>query len=355
MRWGRKLSPPRVFGEDVQNFARAFATHGFGRDVAKLSRRCLNPRNFSVARRLLFAHEVRFMKLPALLTALSLVLTLCLSPRASRAEPLSYPEAPRALWQRQWPTFGRAEGVATVLAGVGTGVLYVLKPPKDPRWQGGILFDDDVRGAMRLDSESARKRVRALGDLPYYAAPAIPLVIDPLIAWLARDDKKTALNLELVSLEAFSYAGLLSFVSTRASVRERPDSLECRQSYAEGRRREPCEPDTESFYSGHTTVAAASAGIVCANHRAMPLWGSPVADVGACALATTGAVASGVSRLAADRHYATDVIAGFGMGFGIGYAVPTLLHYAREDTQVSLSIAPGAPCTGACLKLSGSF
>jgi membrane-associated phospholipid phosphatase len=295
------------------------------------------------------------MKLPALLTALSAAFLLWLTPRTGRAEPLSYPEPPAVLWQRQWPTFGRAEGVATVAAGVGTGVLFVLKPPQDPRWQGGILFDDDVRGALRLKSASARQRVRALGDLPYYAAPAIPLVIDPLLAWLARDDAKTALNLELVSLEAFSYAGLLSFVSTRASVRERPDATECRKSYAEGAQTKPCEPDTESFYSGHTTIAAASAGIVCANHRAMPLWGHPAADVGACALATTGAVASGVSRLAADRHYATDVIAGFGMGFGIGYAIPTLLHYAREDTQVSLSIAPGGPCTGACLKLSGSF
>jgi membrane-associated phospholipid phosphatase len=87
----------------------------------------------------------------------------------------------------------------------------------------------------------------------------------------------------------------------------------------------------------------------------MPLWGSRAADVGACALATTGAVASGVSRLLSDRHYTTDVIVGFGFGFGFGYAVPTLLHYAHRKTEVSLSIAPGGPCTAACLKLSGSF
>jgi membrane-associated phospholipid phosphatase len=65
-----------------------------------------------------------------------------------------------------------------------------------------------------------------------------------------------------------------------------------------------------------------------------------------------------MSRIAADRHYATDVAAGFGIGFGVGYAVPTLLHYTRGKSalsNVSVSVSPGAPCTGACLKVAGSF
>jgi len=280
-----------------------------------------------------------------------------LCPRAAHADTPTkpgYPAAPtRSLWRPEWPTFSRAEGVATVAAGVGTGVLFMLKPPADARWEGGVLFDDDVRSALRLESADARRKVRAWGDLPYYAAPILPLLVDPLIAaWAVRGDRKAALNLELVSLEAFSYAGLLSYVSTRISARERPDSAECRRTSDDP---QSCKSDTESFYSGHTTIAAASAGIVCANHRAIPLWGSRAADIGACALATTSAVASGLSRLAADRHYATDVIAGFGMGFGIGYAVPTLLHYSHSSTDVTVSLAPGGPCTAACLKVSGSF
>ena len=257
------------------------------------------------------------------------------------------------MWRQEWPTFSALEGASTIAAGAGTLALFMLKPPKDPRWQGGILFDDSVRSGLRLDSESARKQAAKLGDLPYFAAPVIPLIIDPLIAsWLARGDTKAAVNLEAIGLEAFSYAGLGSFISTRLSVRERPDSSECRRQHGDA----ACEPDTESFYSGHTTIVAASAGIVCANHRVMPLWGSKPADIGACALATTGAVASGVSRMLADRHYASDVLVGFGLGFGFGYAVPTLLHFARDEhSDISLSIAPGSPCTGGCLKLAGSF
>ncbi len=291
------------------------------------------------------------------LMAVSLAVAM-LAPGTASADTLpkpAYPAAPaRSLWRPEWPTFSRAEGVATVAAGAGTAVLFMLKPPTDPRWEGGVLFDDSIRRAWRLESLSARKQARSWGDMPYYAAPLIPLIIDPLIAaWAVRGDTKAALNLELVSLEAFSYAGLLSFVSTRISVRERPDSAECRRTHDKA---EDCgERDTESFISGHTTIVAASAGIVCANHRAMPLWGSTAADVGACALATTGALATGVSRIMGDRHYTTDVIAGFGVGFGVGYAIPTLLHYSHEDTQVSLTVSPGAPCTGACLKLRGTF
>lgn len=276
---------------------------------------------------------------------------------ASTTLSVSQPPPPpaRSLWKPTWPTFSKLEGAATVAAGAGTAVLFVLKPPSDPRWEGPVLFDNGVRNALRLEDSTSRQRVRSWGDMPYYAAPLLPLIIDPIfVTWLARDDSKAAANMAAVGLEAFSYAGLLSFVSTRLSVRERPDARECRIHPVP---KQDCAPDTESFYSGHTTIAAASAGIVCANHRAMPLWGHPVADASACVIATTGAVASGVSRLVADRHYATDVIAGFGMGFGVGYAVPTLLHYARKDGEgdVALSISPGGPCTGACLKVAGSF
>ena len=76
------------------------------------------------------------MKLLHLLSALAIA--FCgLTPGTGHAEPTplpSYPEPPAALWQRSWPTFSRIEGAATLAAGVGTGVLFVFKPPEDPRW-----------------------------------------------------------------------------------------------------------------------------------------------------------------------------------------------------------------------------
>jgi membrane-associated phospholipid phosphatase len=257
------------------------------------------------------------------------------------------------LWLSDWPTFSAWEGAATVAAGATTGVLLIIGPPKDANWEGGVLFDNRVRDGIRLDSAKDRQTARTAGDYTYYAAPLLPLIIDPLVAaWAVHGDRKAALNLEMIGIEAFAYSGMVSFVSTRFSRRERPDSTQCRRDDPDGN----CPVDTESFWSGHTSISATSAGLVCANHARMPLWGHPVADAGACVLATSSAVATGVTRLAADRHYSTDVLAGFGLGFGIGYAVPTLLHYTRSKAStVSVSVAPGSPCTGACLKIAGTF
>lgn len=258
------------------------------------------------------------------------------------------------MWQRSWPTFSWAEGAGTVAAGALTGVLWLREPPREARWQDGILFDDAVRRSLRLSSPEARRRARTLGDLPYYASPLLPLIVDPLlVAWLARGDGKAALNLELVGFEAFAYAGLSSFISTRLSLRQRPDSSECWRAHPDG---VGCEPiDTEAFWSGHTTIAAASAGLVCANHRYLPLWGHPAADAGACVLASAGAMGTAVSRILADRHYATDVIVGLGIGFGFGYAVPVLLHYSRGRRSVQVAIQPVALGVGSELSLAGSF
>jgi hypothetical protein len=258
------------------------------------------------------------------------------------------------MWKRSWPTFSWVEGTATIAAGTLTGFLWLREPPREARWQGGILFDDAVRSGMRSSSANARSRARSLGDLPYYASPVIPLIVDPLlVAWLGRGDGKTALNLELIGLEAFAYAGLSSFISTRVSLRQRPDSLLCWQEHPDG---EGCEPvDTEAFWSGHTTIAATSAGLVCANHRFLGLWGHPVADAGACVLSTAGAVGTAVSRILSDRHYATDVIVGFAAGFGFGYAVPVLLHYGRGRRDLRVAVQPVVLGVGSEVSLGGSF
>lgn len=50
----------------------------------------------------------------------------------------------------------------------------------------------------------------------------------------------------------------------------------------------------------------------------------------------------------------SDVASGIGKGIAVGYKVPALIHYSRDDMQLALSIAPG-PCTGPCIKLAGSF
>lgn len=261
-------------------------------------------------------------------------------------------DAQRSLWREQWPEFSWLEGIVTLAAGAGTAALALAPAATDPRWTGGILFDDGVRDALRADDEATRRTFATLGDVPYYAAPVLPFLVDSLVvSLLVRRDPKTAGNLALVNLEAFSYTGLLTFSALRGVARERPDSTECRRAAADP---SECSSDTESFWSGHTAIAATSAGLSCANHLAMPLWGHPIADASACGIAVLGALVTGSSRLVADRHYATDVILGSGIGFGIGFAVPTLLHYSRSKHH-DIALVPDPHCRGACLGLRARF
>lgn len=55
------------------------------------------------------------------------------------------------------------------------------------------------------------------------------------------------------------------------------------------------------------------------------------------------------------HHYADDATLGLSAGLGLRNPLPTLLRYRGSDSGVSLTLAPGSPCTGACLNVAGSF
>jgi hypothetical protein len=55
----------------------------------------------------------------------------------------------------------------------------------------------------------------------------------------------------------------------------------------------------------------------------------------------------------ASPHHADDATVGLSAGLGLRKTL--LLHQFGADSDVSLTLAPGSPCTGACLKVAGSF
>jgi len=102
-----------------------------------------------------------------------------------------------------------------------------------------------------------------------------------------------------------------------------------------------------SFYSGHTTFATAlavSAGTVATLRRyrlAPVIW----------AVGLTAAAATGWLRMAADKHYFTDVLTGAATGAAFGFAVPWYLHRGHGDRR----IAPVPVSGGMALAWTGTW
>jgi membrane-associated phospholipid phosphatase len=111
------------------------------------------------------------------------------------------------------------------------------------------------------------------------------------------------------------------------------------------------EDNNLSFYSGHASSAfalAVAAGTV-AELRGYPNRGW-VWAVGLPLAATTALL-----RMAADKHYLSDVAVGALVGSAFGVAVPLLLHgrQAPVGSGATLRVSPGPGMAG--LMLSGQF
>jgi membrane-associated phospholipid phosphatase len=264
----------------------------------------------------------------------------------------SAPRDPSALtWD--YPTFRPAEYVATGALGVAAiGAFLTLKAQDSPRWTGGILFDDAARDALRLRSPGARDAVRSASDVTAITSVVLVAAVDSLAVPLLRDRPGVAWQMLLVNAESFAASSLAATTTYDLVGRARPSYADCQKNPAF----DPlCDTaPTTSFFSGHTTVAFTAAGLSCAHHAYLHLYGDATADALACGGMLTLAATTGTFRVLGDRHYATDVLTGGLVGFGLGYAAPVLLHYAQRDDAVArLAITPTPGGLG--LSLGGSF
>lgn len=156
-----------------------------------------------------------------------------------------------------------------------------------------------------------RALARSLSSVTGYAAT--PLVTAGLV-FLSASNAGTFLDDVVPCLEAFVYTQLVTQLVKSLVARQRPVvhyATEPNPASAE---------DNLSFFSGHSSIAfsiAVSAGMV-ARRRGYALepaiWASGLALAGATAYL----------RVAADRHYVTDVAVGSAVGALGGYLVPQL-------------------------------
>jgi membrane-associated phospholipid phosphatase len=276
--------------------------------------------------------------------------------------------APPSKHRLRWPyerfsaPHAAASGVATA-AGLSLE-LFVRRVP-DGTWTDGALFDGEVRRALAGGTAGARARADVASDYLWQTLQSYPVLVDGLLVPLALDRGNTevALQLSLINWQALSFTHFLTRLSHRTAGRGRPALQGCRDDphYND----EVCEGGPPvakvSFISGHTSMSFAGAGLACAHHASLPLYGGGAADAVACGVAMTAATTTGVLRVVADKHWASDVLAGAGLGLATGLGLPLLFHYrqrvagAAPAPAAAAAVAPFASADSLGLGAMGYF
>lgn len=234
----------------------------------------------------------------------------------------------------QWDEHNRRVTPSDHLLG-GTALLGALTlelftpQPKLGKWTALNGFDTTFHELMAAPTRKSREGAAIASTVVELFVAAYPIVVDGGIVLLAIDHNPDVFHQTMtMNSSAYSLSYLFTRTSHRLGPRDRPEHGPCEQdpSYSQY-----CgKGDTASFPSGHVSLAAVAAGVNCAHHAYLPLYGGGAADAFACATGTSLALAVGALRLAADRHWMSDVMAGFALGFGIGVGLPIALHYEAD-------------------------
>lgn len=244
--------------------------------------------------------------------------------RPARAEP----------WHRG--PAGKRRVTHLVFAAAG-GALYavsetVAKPALAPdrcRWCSVDVLDERVRSSLVWGDP---RRAAAISNLTgFVAAPALLLGLTALAASSAAGDAEGAgriIDDEIPLLETVVYGELVVQAVKFTFGRQRPEVHFGDPNAATG------QDDNVSWFSAHATLTfglAVSAGVVA--HRR----GSALEPV-IWATGITVAAATSYLRIAGDKHYLTDVVAGAAWGTATGLLIPRLSHSLPHD----LTLVPEA-------------
>jgi len=270
---------------------------------------------------------------------ISLLLALC-APAIARAQtaPLEarQPPPPEPELRYSLTTDATITGVALAYW-IGTEALKSHLAPSTCRWCDPPGFDSSIRDALRWDNTGRADTISYV--VPLAVEPLVVIGLDVLSARHQAEPGAAWVDVLLIS-EATAIAMAMNQTVKFIVGRERPFV----HALPEADKANTAHPSDNnlSFYSGHATFAfalAASGGTIASMRRyktAPLIWGAGMAL----------AVTTAYLRIAADRHYASDVTVGALLGAATGIAVPRLFHGDRN-----LMVAP-APLDNGGLMLA---
>jgi membrane-associated phospholipid phosphatase len=290
------------------------------------------------------------------ISTLALAIALVLGASQARAD-----DRPRRL---AYDT--RIDLAVTVTGGIWLLTSEALKPrlvPDKCRWCYRAADGTDTLNPV--DAGIRRNLVWTKQEDANFISSVIAFGVEPagqlgLLAGAAADQSAAGnfpLDALLVS-EATIIAATVNQVAKFALARERP-FVHFLPRAPNGIRELTASPsdDNLSFFSGHTTLAfaiATASGTVASlrSYRLAPfVWGAGL----------TMAASVGYLRIAADKHYFSDVMTGAIVGSAIGIGVPLLFHAPRPEAATTVqvggatntsAVAPALPPT---FGVSGAF
>lgn len=259
------------------------------------------------------------------------IVGIALCARVALGEPAGEPHRVRHL-----VGIGAAIGLYVVSESVGKDALA----PDACRWCAPPGFDDTLVRNLEWRDPT---RAASISNLTGYVLSPLAIGGWLLAASSGRPAHWVAFGDDMIAVtEAVVYSQLAVQVVKFSVGRQRP--------YAHYR--SPAYPlagndDNLSFVSGHSalTFAIATAAGTVAQRRHYAL--APAIWATGLSLATTTAYL----RIAADKHYLSDVLAGGALGAAAGVVLPRLLHALPGELPGELTIVP----TRSGVALSGSF
>jgi membrane-associated phospholipid phosphatase len=224
--------------------------------------------------------------------------------------------------------------------------------PRHARWtDGGQSTPNKLnsvdRWAYGLRSPHREDANESSNALAFVYAPVSALVLNAAAAYAYGDRGGRIGENSVIILEATLAAMALNQTTKFIVGRQRPCAHFAEVEWDAGLSKPaPCgaghHDDNLSFFSGHTTITAAlmaSSGTVASmrGYKLAPLvWGS-----GALFLLTTGYL-----RIAATKHYFTDVVTGAVIGTLVGALIPYAFHRPQaRDAGAPTSSAARTPQT----------
>lgn len=256
-------------------------------------------------------------------------------------------------WNPRFTRFSTAQyGLSVGMLGAGLASDEWLGPGSGEGWRGDNMLDDEARSMLSAGSMGGRARASQISDYLAFGLAAYPFAVDTLlVAGVGHGNYDVAFQMAMIGTQAVLAAKLISGLTKSFVGRQRPDAGTCVNGDEPG-----CSTHNESFVSGHATTAFVGAGLICAHHQNLALYGDGPYGTLACGASLAIATTAGALRIVANRHNFTDVIAGALVGLGTGYLMPNLMNYNFGVDRVAHGqIAPYVERAGAGITYSRTF